>query len=377
MNVTETIIVGGGLSGLFTAFNLQELNIPYLLLEAKSSFGGRIAGCKTSPGSDMSVDLGPTWFWPHQEMIKQLLTQLQIGWFEQYCKGAALYQKHSAAIPTRIRNSAGDITSCQVRGGLQQLTLALSEQLEQSNIKTEYAVTGVRKSGDKWLVKTVHRDEEQTFSANQLILAIPPRLIVKYLTPEQYMSEQLTNDLQAQQTWMSGQAKFIATYNRPFWRENGLAGQAFSQVGPMVEIHDASSNTESDFALFGFIGLPSDVRAQLSIDQLKSQCLKQLGAIFGSEALDAEISCLKDWAQDKWVATDLDVMEPPRHATFPMLQHKKELESLKLHLAASEFAQFEAGYLEGALLASDTTVKAVKARSQTLGNDVSDVLCFK
>lgn len=366
MNVTETIIVGGGLSGLCTAFNLQELNIPYLLLEAKSSFGGRIAGCKTSPDSDMSFDLGPTWFWPHQEMIKQLLTQLQIGWFEQYCKGAALYQKHSDAIPTRIRNSAGDTTFCRVRGGLHQLILALSEQLEQSNIKTEHAVTGVRKSGDKWLVKTVHRDEEQTFSANQLILAIPPRLIVKYLTPEQYMSEKLTNDLQAQQTWMSGQAKFIATYNNPFWRENGLAGQAFSQVGPMVEIHDASSDTESDFALFGFIGLQSDIRVQISIDQLKSQCLKQLGVIFGSEALDAEIICLKDWAQDKWVATDLDVMESPRHATFPMLQHKKELESLKLHLAASEFAQFEAGYLEGALLASDTAVKAVKACSQIL-----------
>ncbi len=362
MNVTETIIVGGGLSGLFTAFKLQELNIPYLLLEAKSSFGGRIAGCKTSPGSDMSVDLGPTWFWPHQEMIKQLLTQLQIGWFEQYSKGGALYQKHPDALPTRIQSSAGGMTSCRVRGGLQQLILALAEQLEQSNIKTEYAVTGVRKSGDKWLVKTVHRDEEQTFSANQLILAIPPRLIVKYLTPEQYMSEQLTNDLQAQQTWMSGQAKFIATYNNPFWRENGLAGQAFSQVGPMVEIHDASSDTESNFALFGFIGLQSDVRSQLSIDQLKSQCIEQLGAIFGSEALDAEISCLKDWAQDKWVATDLDVMEPPRHATFPMLQHKKELESLKLHLAASEFAQFEAGYLEGALSASDTAVKAVKVK---------------
>jgi monoamine oxidase len=40
------------------------------------------------------------------------------------------------------------------------------------------------------------------------------------------------------------------------------------------------------------------------------------------------------------------------------LQHKKELESLNLHLAASEFAQMEAGYLEGALLASDTAVKA-------------------
>ncbi len=66
---------------------------------------------------------------------------------------------------------------------------------------------------------------------------------------------------------------------------------------------------------------------------------------------------MKDWAQDKWVATDQDVIELPRHATFPMLQHTKELESLRLHLAASEFAQFEAGYLEGALLASDTAVE--------------------
>ena len=46
MNETETIIIGGGLSGLFTAYKLQELNSPYLLLEAKSVFGGRIAGYK-------------------------------------------------------------------------------------------------------------------------------------------------------------------------------------------------------------------------------------------------------------------------------------------------------------------------------------------
>ena len=99
MNETETIIIGGGLSGLFTAYKLQELNSPYLLLEAKSVFGGRVAGYKTSPGSDLSVDLGPTWFWPHQVMINQLLSQLNVGWFEQYCKGDALYQKHPDAIP--------------------------------------------------------------------------------------------------------------------------------------------------------------------------------------------------------------------------------------------------------------------------------------
>lgn len=370
MNVTETIIIGGGLSGLFTAFKLQQLNIPYLLLEAKSGFGGRVAGHKTFPGSDLSVDLGPTWFWPHQVMMKQLLTQLHVGWFLQYCKGEGLYQKHPDAIPSRIPDSAGGMTSCRVRGGMQQLIVALTEQLVQANIKTEYAVTGARKSKDKWLLTTLHCGEEQTFCAKQLILAIPPRLIVKYLTPEQYMSETLINDLQAQQTWMSGQAKFVATYKRPFWREKGLAGQAFSQVGPMAEIHDASSDTDAGFALFGFIGLQPDIRVQLSVHQLTSQCVKQLGEIFGPEALGAEIRHLKDWAQDRWVATAQDVMEVPRHATFPMLQHKKELETLRLHLAASEFAQLEAGYLEGALLASDTAVKNVKACSQKLKKDV-------
>jgi monoamine oxidase len=358
MNETETIIIGGGLSGLFTAYKLQELNSPYLLLEAKSIFGGRVAGYKTSPGSELSVDLGPTWFWPHQVMINQLLSQLNVGWFEQYCKGDALYQKHPDAIPSRIQNNTGGMISYRVRGGMQRLVIALAEQLDQSNTKTGCAVAGVRKSNDKWLVTSVHQGKEQTFGANHLILAIPPRLIAKYLTPEQYMSEKITNDLHTQQTWMSGQAKFVATYSNPFWREKGLSGQAFSHVGPMIEIHDASSNTDSGFALFGFIGLQSDVRSQLSIDQLKSQCLDQLSDLFGPEALSAEMKYLKDWAQDKWVATDQDIMESPQHASFPMLQHKKELESLNLHLAASEFAHMETGYLEGALLASDTAVKA-------------------
>jgi monoamine oxidase len=249
------------------------------------------------------------------------------------------------------------MTSCRVRGGLKQLVSTLTGQLEQTNIKTEHPVIAVRKTGEKWQVTTVCRGLEQNFSANRLLLALPPRLIVKYLTPDGYMSKQLVNDLQAEQTWMSGQAKFIAAYNEPFWRKNGLAGQAFSHVGPMVEIHDASSSTGSGFALFGFIGLHSEARAQLSSQELKSQCIEQLGTIFGPEALNAEATYLKDWAQDKWVATELDAMESPRHPSFDMEQHKKELEALNVHLVASEFAQFEAGYIEGALLAVDTAIK--------------------
>jgi len=397
MSAIDTVIIGGGLSGLFTALKLEELHISYLLLEAKSDFGGRIAGSPVFPGSDLSVDLGPTWFWHHQKMMKQLLAEMQVEWFEQYSQGDTLVQQRPDEPPIRIHNDTGAMTSCRVswfeqystgdtlvqqrsdeppirihndtgamascraRGGLKRLVAALAGQLEQTNIIKDHPVRAVRKSDDKWLVTTVLDGQEQTFHANQLILALPPRLIVKYLTPEQYMSKELVNALQEEQTWMSGQAKFVAVYKEPFWRENGLSGQAFSHIGPIVEIHDASSSIDSGFALFGFIGLPSEVRAKFTIEKLKSQCIEQLGTIFGPEALGVEATYLKDWAQDKWVATGQDVIESPRHSAFIMEQHKKELEALSLHLVASEFAQFEAGYIEGALLAVDTAIKNIQS----------------
>ena len=39
---------------------------------------------------------------------------------------------------------------------------------------------------------------------------------------------------------MVGQAKALALYDRPVWRETGLSGSAFSRVGPLGELHDAS-----------------------------------------------------------------------------------------------------------------------------------------
>ena len=361
MSTIDTIIIGGGLSGLFTALKLEELNISYLLLEAKSDFGGRIAGCPVLPGSDLSVDLGPTWFWHHQKMMKQLLAEMQVEWFEQYSQGDTLVQQRPDEPPIRMHNDTGAMTSCRVSGGLTQLVDVLAGQLKQTSIIKDHPVRAVRKSDEKWLVTTVLDGQEQTFEANQLILALPPRLIVKYLTPEHYMSKELVNALQAEQTWMSGQAKFVAVYKEPFWREKGLSGQAFSHIGPMVEIHDASSSTGSGFALFGFIGLPSEVRGKVTIEQLKSQCIEQFGTIFGPEALGAESTYLKDWAQDKWVATGQDVIESPRHSSFIVAQHKTELEALNLHLVASEFAKFEAGYIEGALWAVDTAIKNIQS----------------
>ncbi|MGI9571313.1 MAG: NAD(P)-binding protein, partial [Desulfobulbia bacterium] len=172
MNVAEVVIIGGGISGLYTAFKLQQENISYLLLEAKPIFGGRIDGLPTLYNSEHTIDLGPTWFWPHQKKIKQLLSKLKVEWFEQYSKGDMLYQIDPAAKPSRTYNP-GTTTSFRVKGGMQKMISALTGELEHTNLKTEHRATAIQKKNNRWLISALHRNREYTFEAKQLILALP------------------------------------------------------------------------------------------------------------------------------------------------------------------------------------------------------------
>lgn len=88
-------------------------------------------------------------------------------------------------------------------------------------------------------------------------------------------------------TWIGAQSRFVAVYVTPFWRQACLSGQAFSRVGPMVEVHDASATADAGYAPFGFVGVPVSMPRQHSPDALKSTCLAQLTAIVGSAASQA------------------------------------------------------------------------------------------
>ncbi|MFT6992301.1 MAG: hypothetical protein ACJASL_004301 [Paraglaciecola sp.] len=65
-----------------------------------------------------------------------------------------------------------------------------------------------------------------------------------------------------------------------------LSGQLFSQTGPMVETHDASTDSRQNHGLFGFIGWPSARRSQITEHQLKGTCVAQLVSCCGPNALD-------------------------------------------------------------------------------------------
>jgi monoamine oxidase len=355
--IIENLIIGGGISGLLAARKLADPGKKYLLLEAKSVLGGRIYSPHTEDNSHQH-DLGPTWIFPHQIKMQSLLAQLSIHSFEQQATGDLVYQQSINNI-TRHAGTQG-ASMYRVEGGILSVIDALAMPLDKSAIKTGYCVNNIQRhvnhQDSAWQVSARHKGEEVEITATNLILALAPRMIIEHLKPAQWASTALINALQNTSTWMAAQAKCLVVYEQPFWRAQGLSGQAFSAIGPMQEIHDASANEQAPYALFGFIGINALQRASLSTQQLQQACINQLVNIFGEQAATYQQVYLKDWAVDKFTASAQDLKETPQHPNFAINLFKDELETKRVHLVASEFSAIDPGYLEGAVEAVDSNL---------------------
>jgi monoamine oxidase len=272
---------------------------------------------------------------------------LNIDIFEQYTQGDYVYQAGPNSPIQRERNQE-EMLSYRVEGGMGAVITALQNTLPQERILLDTPVKNITKRDNHWQVLLSNGD---TLSCAYLWLAIPPRKVAPlFLAADDcVLSKALVSHLQDQQTWMSAQAKFVAVYDKPFWRDAGLSGQGFSRVGPMVEINDACGAEESPAALFGFIGVPAVNRQSLDEQTMIDACVAQLGKLFGEAALSPTSTHYVDWANNDFIASAADVSEPSQHAHFDQARFEAELRDLKLGLIGSEFSQTEPGYIAGAI----------------------------
>ena len=113
---TDTLIVGGGLSGLYLAYRLAQTQHPFLLMEARDRLGGRILSQPAETGA--RFDLGPAWMWPDlQPLLRQLLTELGLTCFKQYSQGGMLYEDSQDGAPRIVHDPSAHGQSLRLRGG--------------------------------------------------------------------------------------------------------------------------------------------------------------------------------------------------------------------------------------------------------------------
>ena len=164
---------------------------------------------------------------------------------------------------------------------------------------------------------------------------------------------------------MAGHAKFISFFDAPFWRAEGFSGEAISQRGPLMEIHDASPNSSGPFALFGFVGTPPSQRKALG-KTLIEEALAQLQRLFGDAMRNPLAYHLQDWAQDTFTSTELDLVPPNHHPRYGYSPDIFDLWDGLLLLSGTETAGHYGGFLEGALDSSVRTVRKVSSVIQNM-----------
>jgi len=353
---TETLIVGGGLSGLAIARELQRLKRPYQLVEARHKIGGRILTQSVRCGDDTAAfDLGPSWFWPGQNRIADLIRELGLAAFEQNSEGLLVYENEQGHVQQGKGYSAME-GSLRLRGGLSVLVDALARDIPDHLISLDHRVNAKRNDGGSMLSCVLHAggEKEKIIRSQNVVLALPPRLAATAIDLGAIVPRAEREMMAAIPTWMAGHAKVVAVYKSPFWREAGFSGDAMSRHGPLMEIHDASPYEDGPYALFGFVGAPAGAR--MDAGKLRHACMQQLTRLFGPQAGEPIDLILKDWAQDELTASPLDRKLLTHHPAYGLPKALSSLCDGRLILGSTETAKQFGGYLEGALEAAERCV---------------------
>ena len=347
----SVVIIGAGLSGLYCAWQLQQQQQDVILLEARERTGGRIL---SADYKNSHFDMGPAWVWPQlQPRLNQLTVQLELDIFQQYTTGIMLYEKNPDEIE-RYNGQSSHSQSYRIKNGSHQLIKGLLTKIPESKIHLNTTVHSINEDS---LEIHANRDGESfVYTADKIILALPPRLILKNITLSPPMPDEIINTWNDIPTWMSGHCKIVFIYEKPFWRESNYSGEVFSHYGPLSEIYDASPDSEDYYALTSFVGLNSHQRKQIDEQQLINSSMAQLQRLFGDESKNVTDIQIKDWSRDKHTTTEIDLTSPMQHPHYPE-NIPKYFWNKKLILAGTEVANEHGGYLEGAIESADQAIK--------------------
>lgn len=340
----DSLVIGAGLAGLTAAATLREAGASVQVIEAGAQIGGRIRAVRDPEGKRALADLGPTWVWPkYQPVAARWLERLGIDTFDQANDGDAVIEGYG---PNPFRQPLpGQDGMVRLVGGPSALIDALAARVGHTNIRLSTKVVRVCAEGPQHVRVVLETGE--ALIARHVIIAVPLRVAALSLDLP-WASPALLRAMSASPTWMSTQAKAVALYARPFWRDAGLSGRLASRLGPLVEGHDHSGIDGAPAALFGFVGWPPE-RRKADPEGLRQAILDQLRACFGDEADTPLQLVVQDWATTPGIVTELDLSQSAAHPDVgPALLRQPHLDGRVL-LAVSECSSVSPGLIEGAL----------------------------
>ncbi|MFC8538179.1 flavin monoamine oxidase family protein [Streptomyces sp. NPDC057249] len=350
IETNDVIVIGAGASGLAAATALHAAGRDVVVLEARNRVGGRLLSTPlAAPGR--ALDLGATWFWDGEERVRTLAVRNNIATFDQHLAGDTKLQEATGV--RRLTGNLIDAPSHRFAAGAQSLAAALAAGLPSGSLRLDTHVTAIHPSSRGCLDVLTPAGTRRT---GHVVLAVPPALALERIDFSDVLPADLTRLARATPVWMGAVVKVVAHYPTAFWRQDGLAGAAFSRTGPLQEIHDMSGPGGAPAALFGF------AHARTVGPGFERALTAQLVRLFGPAAGSPVALHVQDWSTEQWTAPST-VQHLTDHSLFGHRLYQRPALDGRLHWASTETATTHAGHIEGALAAGERAARTVLAAS--------------
>jgi monoamine oxidase len=204
---------------------------------------------------------------------------------------------------------------------------------------------------------TVH-SERVIVKAKRVIVAVPPILTGKIDYEPGLPDERVELIDHYPQGTLT---KVACVYDRPFWRDDGLTGQALYTDGPISATFDDSPEDGSKGIVFGFIG-GDEARSfsKLSKHQRRKAVVDNYVTFFGSQAASPTKYVESAWKGETWTR-GCPVGIPGLGQTAARGEWLRKPVG-RIHWAGTETSNYWAGYMDGAVRSGERAAAEVLDR---------------
>ena len=258
----------------------------------------------------------------------------------------------------RLIDTEGGAQQDRIEGGAQLLPLGLAERLG------ERVVLGapVRRIEQRDAALRIDAGDLMV-EAERAVVALPPALAARIeLDPPPAGQRRLLG----QSMRPGALSKCMALYETPFWREDGLSGEAVTDAGPVTLTFDSSPRDGSAGVLLGFVGGPEAVAAAaLDPEERRAAVLSCFERLFGPRAARPLRYAEQDWAAEQWSGGGPTSNFGPGGWTKCGPELRKPAGNV--HWAGTETATVWSGYMEGALQAAERVTAELLESGRPVG----------
>jgi monoamine oxidase len=265
---------------------------------------------------------------------------------------ALFYSRSGTDLETLISTDRG-AQQDRIVGGSIRIAEAMAADLG-DRVRLDSPVRGISQDADG--VRVTVRDGT-LHEASHVVVTLPPTLAgrLEYAPALPSWRDQLTQRLPA-----GSVVKAYASYDEPFWRVDGLNGQAISDRGPVKVTFDNSPPSGRPGVLMGFLeGNEARTWARTSAEERRAAVVACFVRYFGERAAKPVEYVERDWMDEEFTRGCYGAHFTP--GVWTAYGHALRAPVGRVHWAGAECSDVWNGYMEGAIRSGEASATEITA----------------